>query len=108
MKYYKLNMRWYKSLQRDNDIFADGETDKAYRFLTRFENFLIKCIWIPKSICIVSDVNTGKKEFDNGVAMNEIHDVTIYIPCWFFNRNRINIGTIVSENGFSSCEIVEK
>ena len=115
MKYYKFKKQvWVGRFDKTMQI-ADGETDKAYRFLTSKVDISghYKTIWVPKSICKVEDEETDTKQTDMygdvEYVHNTLHIITFYIPKWFFGMNRlyVSIRELVAFNNCYDLEEVE-
>lgn len=115
MKYYKLKKQLWVNPRNDSYCLADCETDKAWGFLRKEVDIhgQDKEIYIAKSICKVEDIETDTKQVNTcqGVeyVVNVLHEVTFYVPKWFFVKNRFwtNIGEFKSKNWFYSCEEIE-
>ena len=115
MKYYKFKKKvWYDRLSKTNPI-VDGETEKAYRFVTSIVDMSghYRTIWIPKSICKVEDKETDIKHIeiygDIKFSNSTLHIITFYIPKWFFGKNRmhVKIDELVDYNNCYDLEEVE-
>lgn len=114
MKYYKLTLEVFKNYQDTALRFAPMETEKCYVYDSNKVDIHgnKKPIYLPKSICkIESELYASYKEkiLDMEV-INEYHKVYLYIPCWWFGKNRVwfTLGELISQNNFyDKYEVVE-